>query len=467
MNRPGLQEIAAEVRRGGGGARLEAEAAIRRHEASDLAAYIAFDSKAIRAQADAVDRAVASGEDPGPLAGVTVSVKDLYALAGYSLRAGSKRPLPAWPEGFLVRSLRRLGAVFTGKTHTVEFAFGAVGLNPNTGTPVNPWDPDEHRAPGGSSAGAGVSLWEGSARIALGSDTGGSIRIPASATGVVGFRPTTGRWPTTGVVPLSTTLDTVGLLAHTVEDLRYAFRALDPLAGHARDLARAGPERVSELRVGVPASRLWMDADPGIAAVAEGALAELETAGATLLHVDVPELDEAGDRYFDGRIVQPEFLGFLERELPEWIPLLHSIIGKRLGEAGDVRAVDYLAALDGRRRLSARVHDRFASESIDLLATPTLPIAPPPLAELSGLGAYREANRLMLSGTCPASMLDLCAISLPAGLDGEEMPVGLQLMGPSGADLRVLAQAAAAESVLGTNLRRLGRPRGLWDELRS
>ena len=458
MKRPSIQEVGTEVRRGGGVACREAETAICRHEASDLGAYIAFNAGAIRQQADAVDVAAARGEDPGPLAGVTVSIKDLYALDGTPLRAGTKRPLPAWPEGFLVRALRELGAVITGKTHTVEFAFGAVGLNPNTGTPVNPWDPVEHRAPGGSSAGAGVSLWEGSARIALGSDTGGSIRIPASATGVVGFRPTTGRWPTTGVVPLSTTLDTVGLLTHTVEDLRYAFRVLDPLAGYARETADATPEGVSGLRIGVPASRLWTDAEPGIATVVEGALAELRAAGATVIEIDMPELDEAGERYFDGQIVQPEFLGFLERDLPEWIPLLHPIAGKRLGAAGDVRALDYLAALHERRRLSAVVHARLASERIDLLATPTLPIAPPPLAALSRLGAYRDANRLMLSGTCPASMLDLCAISLPAGLDGEGMPAGLQLMGRAGADLAVLAQAAAVESVLGTHLTRLGTP---------
>lgn len=453
-----IRRVASDVREGRGSARREAEAAIRRHEASDLDAYIAFDAGTLRRQAAAIDAAAGRGEDPGPLAGVTVSVKDLYALDGHPLYAGTKRALPARPEGFLVRSLRRLGAMFTGKTHTVEFAFGAVGLNPNTGTPVNPWDPDEHRAPGGSSAGAGVSLWEGSARIALGSDTGGSIRIPASATGVVGMRPTIGRWPTTGVVPLSTTLDTVGLLTHTVEDLRYAFLALDPPVGS--DPEPAGPlsEGISGLRIGVPASCLWTDAEPDIAAVVQGALAELEAAGAALLDIDVPELDEAGERYFDGRIVQPEFLGFLERELPEWIPLLHSIIGKRLGAAGDVRAVDYLAALDARRHLSARVHARLTAERVDLLATPTLPIAPPPLAALSRLGAYRDTNRLMLSGTCPASMLDMCAISLPVGLDGEGMPVGLQLMGPSGGDLGLLARAAAVEEVLGTNLTRLGTP---------
>ena len=439
-------------------AQLEADAAIRRHAASDLNAYVAFDADALRRQAGTIDDAAARGEDAGPLSGVTVSVKDLYSLDGYPLRAGTKRALPAWPEGFLVKSLRRLGAVFTGKTHTVEFAFGGVGLNPNTGTPVNPWDPVEHRAPGGSSAGAGVSLWEGSARLALGTDTGGSIRIPASATGVVGLRPTTGRWPTTGVVPLSTSLDTVGLLAHTVEDLRYAFRAIDPLARTGDEPADAVPEGVSGLRIGVPSSCLWSDADSALASVVDGALEELRAAGADLLELDAPELDEAAELYLSGPIVQPEFVEFLQRELPDWIPLLDPIIGTRLEAAGGVPALDYIAAHQDRRRLSARLHARLAAERIDLLAAPTLPISPPPLAALARLDAYRKANRAMLSGTCPASMLDMCAISLPVGLDGEGMPVGLQLMGPSGGDLGLLAQAVAAEGVLGTSLTRLGTP---------
>jgi len=458
VTRAPIRRIASDVRKGRAGARGEAEAAIRCHEAGGLNAYLAFDAEALRQQADAIDDAAARGEDPGPLAGVTVSVKDLYALDGYPLYAGTKRALPAWSEGFLVTSLRRLGAVFTGKTHTVEFAFGGVGLNPNTGTPVNPWDPVEHRAPGGSSAGAGVSLWEGSARIALGTDTGGSIRIPASATGVVGLRPTTGRWPTTGVVPLSTSLDTVGMLAHTVEDLRYAFRAIDSLAPAGNTPAVPVPEGVAGLRIGVPACDLWTEADSGIAAVVEGALEELRAAGAELLELEALELDEARERYLSGPIVQPEFVEFLQRELPEWIPLLDPIIGTRLEEAASVPALEYIAAHRHRRALSAGFHTRLRAERIDLLAVPTLPIPPPPLAALARLDAYRKANRAMLSGTCAASMLDMCAISLPAGLDGEGMPVGLQLMGPSGGDLGLLAQAAAAEEVLGTNLTRLGTP---------
>ena len=459
MTRPSIAELAVAVRSGESTARSLVEDAIRHHEASDLGAYIVFDAEGARRQADAVDGAVARGEDPGPLAGVTVSVKDLYGVEGLPIRAGTRRALPErWRrEGFLVGALRKLGAVIVGKTHTVELAFGGVGLNPNTGTPVNPWDAGEHRAPGGSSSGAGVSLWEGSARIALGSDTGGSVRIPASATGVVGHRHTTGRWPTTGVVPLSTTLDTVGLLTHTAEDSRHAFRAIDPLAGHGTPPTPLRPA-LAGLRIGIPRHGLWQDTQPSVAAAARQALAELEAAGAELLDLDAPELHEAGERYLAGELVQPERFESLERHLPGWTAILDPTVGKRLESAKQVSAVDYVAILRLRRRLSASLHARMKAERVELLATPTLPITPPPLSALSELDAYRAVNRDMLSGTGPASMLDMCAVSLPAGLDEHGMPVGLQLIGCTGSDEALLDRAVLAEEVLGTNLDRLGTP---------
>ena len=460
MQPESIQRTATRVRRGETTARQLVDDAIRRHEASDLGAYIVFDAPGARAQADAIDAAVARGRDPGPLAGITVSVKDLYGVEGLPIRAGTKRELPArWRrEGFLVRAIRRLGAIIVGKTHTVELAFGGVGLNPNTGTPVNPWDADEHRVPGGSSSGAGVSLWEGSAMLALGSDTGGSVRIPASATGVVGHRHTTGRWPTTGVVPLSTTLDTVGLLTRTVEDSRYAFEAIDRLAGNTTPPTEGDLPPVAGLRIGVPRSKLWSRAAPDIAATVHHALSELEQDGAQLLEIDAPELDEAGERYLAGELVQPERFESLERDLPGWLAILDPTVGKRLESAGDVSAVDYVAVLRLRHRLSASLHARLDAERVDLLATPTLPITPPPLSTLAQLDVYRAANRDMLSATGPASMLDMCAVSLPAGLDDHGMPVGLQLIGRTGSDHALLDRAAAAESVLGTNLERLGAP---------
>ena len=461
MKRKSIHQTAARVRRGEESALQVVEGAIRRHETSHLGAYIVFDGDGARAQATTIDAAVARGDDPGPLAGITVSVKDLYGVEGLPIRAGTRRELPAqWQrEGFLVRAIRQLGGVIVGKTHTVELAFGGVGLNPNTGTPVNPWDADEHRVPGGSSAGAGVSLWEGSAMLALGSDTGGSVRIPASATGVVGHRHTTGRWPTTGVLPLSTTLDTVGLLTQTVEDSRYAFGVIDHLAGHSpKATTDANAIQVSGLRIGVPRSNLWSGATPGIATVVRRALDDLEHAGAHIVELEAPELDEASESYLAGELVQPERFESLERDLPGWMAILDPTVGKRLESAGDVSAVDYVAILRLRHRLSATLHTRLDTQRIDLLATPTLPITPPPVSTLSQLDVYRAVNRDMLSGTGPASMLDMCAVSLPAGLDDHGMPVGLQLLGRVGCDYELLDRAAAAELALGTNVERLGVP---------
>lgn len=471
LGRRSVEDVAGAVRRGEERAVRLVERAIRRHEAGGLNAYVCFDAEGALAQAERIDGVAASGGDPGPLAGVAVSVKDLYGVEGLPVRAGTKRELPErWRrEGFLVQSLRRLGAVIVGKTHTVEMAFGGVGLNPNTGTPVNPWDATEHRVPGGSSAGAGVSLWEGSARIALGSDTGGSVRIPASATGVVGHRHTTGRWPTTGVVPLSSTLDTVGFLTHTAADSQYVFRAVDPLAraeggqadrgAGATDPSPGCPAQVAGLRIGVPeSSYAWRDAEPDVRAVVREALGELENAGAVLVGVKMPEYDEAGRLYLSGGLVPPECIEFLERELPEWTGILDPTVGARLEAARDARAVDYVRILRCRRRLSDSLHARMDADRIGVLALPTVPVAPPPVARLADLKAYREINGRMLSNTGPAGMLDLCAVSLPAGLDDEGMPVGLQLAGRRDADHALLAVAVAAESILGTNVERLGRP---------
>ena len=462
MNNPPIAGVAAAVRSGATTARSLVEDAIGSYEVSGLGAYIVFDAEGARRQADAVDKAVARGEDPGPLAGVTVSVKDLYGVKDLPIRAGTKRELPKrWRrEGFLVSTLRHLGAVIVGKTHTVELAFGGIGLNPNTGTPVNPWDPSEHRAPGGSSSGAGVSLWEGSAMLALGSDTGGSVRIPASATGVVGMRHTTGRWPTDGVVPLSTTFDTVGFLTRTVEDTRHVFGLIDALApgGDPPDTRpEPGGDPLAGLRIGIPRGGIWQETQPGIATVLRRALSELEGAGAHVVEVDAPELQEAGERYMaGGLLIPPERSESLERHLPGWTAILDPTVGKRLERAHQVSAVEYIGLLRLRRRLSARLHARLAAQGIDLLATPTLPITPPTLASLEDLDVYRAVNRAMLSGTGPVSMLDMCAVSFPAGLDEHGMPAGLQLIGRTGADHALLARAAAAESVLGTNVERLG-----------
>src|SRR5579885_1035112 len=220
------------------------EAAARHERFGDwLHAYSLWLPERAGETARAADAAFAVGAVSGPLQGLPVSIKDLFAAEGLPCFAGSSRRLPAEPwerDGPLVAALRRQLGVIVGKTHMVEFAFGGTGLNSHWRAPYNPWDMAAHRAPGGSSSGAGISLLEGSACLALGSDTAGSVRIPASMTGTAGLKVTLGRWSTEGVVPLSQSFDTPGLLARSVADAAYGFAALDPALGNSQEfLARS------------------------------------------------------------------------------------------------------------------------------------------------------------------------------------------------------------------------------------
>src|SRR5262245_32277972 len=263
------------------------EAAIDRHKrfGEKLHAYSQWAPEQARLIAQAADAAFAAGVSVGPLQGIPVSIKDLFAASGYPCFAGSSRRLPAdtWEQdGPLVATLRRQIGVIMGKTHMVEFAFGGTGYNAHWGAPYNPWDASAHRAPGGSSSGAGVSLLEGSALLAFGSDTAGSVRIPASMTGTVGLKVTLGRWSTEGVVPLSTTFDTPGLLARSVSDVAYGFAALDAAGiDPVGFIARAGARDLAGVRIGVGDPFLWRDCDPGIAETVQEAVDALVRDGAS------------------------------------------------------------------------------------------------------------------------------------------------------------------------------------------
>src|SRR5271169_3070878 len=287
LSRP-LIEIARDLREKRVTARELVEAAIGRHErfGERLHAYSVWAPEQARLIAQAADAAFAAGVTVGPLQGVPVSIKDLFAASGYPCFAGSSRRLPADPwerDGPLVATLRHQLGVIMGKTHMVEFAFGGTGQNSHWGAPYNPWDAAAHRAPGGSSSGAGVSLQEGSELLAFGSDTAGSVRIPACMTGNVGLKVTLGRWSTAGVVPLSTTFDTPGLLARSVADVAYGFAALDPALGDAeRFIAKSSTLALDGIRIAVDDPFFWNDCDPGIAEAARSAIDALGREGAVL-----------------------------------------------------------------------------------------------------------------------------------------------------------------------------------------
>ena len=462
LDRP-LAKVAEALRERELSALELAEEAIRRHETTGSShhAYKHWDPAGTREAARSADERLASDPAPPPFCGIPVSVKDLYGVQGLPTFAGTARRLPdQWEkDAWLVTRLRDQGAVFMGKTQMVELAYGAVGINPHWGTPRNPWDADTHRIPGGSSCGAGVSLWAGSALLALGSDTGGSIRIPATMTGTVGHKITFGRWSVAGVVPLSTTLDSVGGLTRSVEDSVFFFGAVDPAWGDPEALLREiSPAGSAGIRIAVPRCGIWSDCQADIADVLHAALAELGSAGWERSELDGSLLDAARDLYMSGGIAGAECLAFLERDLPGWLEILHPTVGRRLEGSPSLESERYSESMAERDRMMARASTLFERASV--LALPTAIISPPLVSDLDDLGRYVETNEAALRPTCSVSMLGLCAVTIPVGLDRAGMPVGLQLVAPGGQDEELLGAALAAETVLGTARERLGMPPG-------
>lgn len=437
--------------------------AIDHHErrGAALDAYKTWAPERAMRDAETADRLFRAGIDLGPLQGIPVSVKDLFGVAGLPTFAGTARRLPrTWEaEGPLVARLRKQLGVVTGKTHTVELAFGGLGVNDHWGTPRNPWDAAEHRVPGGSSAGAGVSLCEGSALLALGTDTAGSVRIPAAMTGNVGLKITKGRWSLDGIVPLSPTLDTPGLLARSVEDIAIAFSALDsPGVRLERVLSEGRAMAASTLRIGVIADAVWELCPTDVEHSVRDALRELSDNGATLVDVYLPEAHEAIELLHAGSVVSAECDEFVEAELPEWRPLLGPVLRMRIEDGAQITGREFLNRLRTLRRLASRGGRCFEDGGVDILVSPTLPITAPTLREVTDQTAYRRTNMAALRNTCLANYLGLCAMTLPVGLDGRGLPTALQVLAPANSERYLIAAARAIERVLGTAEERIGRP---------
>ena len=449
-----IAELGKALRAGRVTARdLLSQALANRNEA--LGAYKLWMPDHAARAADLADAAFAQGLDFGPLQGLPVSVKDLFGIAGTPTHAGAPKPLPsAWEaEGPVVASVRSGLAVITGKTHTVEFAFGGVGSNPHWGTPRNPWGGTSHRVPGGSSAGAGVSLLEGTAVAALGSDTAGSVRVPASFTGTVGLKTSFGRWSLQGIVPLSPSLDTAGLLTRSVADTALAFAAMDPVCQTPPMTADR-----SSLRLGVIES-FFEDCGPGVAEVVRTALAELEQRGATVRTFDLPEVAVAKEIFGEGGLAVPEFIAFIENELPEFRATLDPNVRSRFEAFGTLTATAYLGRKMRIARAAAAANARLAG--IDAIVGPTTPITAPLLQHAAEGEGYRTHNMAALRNTMPGNLLEFCGLTIPAGLDGSGMPVGLQLLAPRGMDERLISIGLAVEAVIGPASRRLGAPPGM------
>lgn len=438
------------------------EAYLARIEAQDalLNAYVTVTGDAAREEARAAEREIAGGTYRGPLHGIPIALKDLYATKGVRTAAGSKILWDRVPDhdSAVTTRLREAGAVMLGKTNTHEFAYGVTTNNPHFGATRNPWNPE--CIPGGSSGGSGAAVAAGMAAMAMGSDTGGSIRIPASLCGTVGLKATHGRVSTAGVIPLSWTLDHAGPLTRTVEDAALVLNAIAgydpndamtvpmPVDDYRRDLA-AG---VRGLRLGIPRAGFFAAIDPEVARAVEEAIGVYRTLGATVEDVD-------GSALWNARQAASDImLADARRYHAEWLRDRPDDYGEdvrdRLNRRTDMSADELLAAM--RVRDAVTVETARLMERYDGLLLPTTRIPAPPIAGQTIIidGEEVFAPNILTSNTNPFNVTGMPALSLPCGFTAAGLPIGLQVVTRRWDEVTALRIAAAYERATDWHTRR-------------
>ena len=427
-------------------ARKLVEACLERIEAPDgegARTFVRVYADSARASADAMDALRQAGRAPGPLAGIPISVKDLFDVAGERTAAGSRalaEAKPAARHAVVIARCLTAGLVLIGRTNMTEFAFSGIGINPHFGTPKSPWQRDEGHVPGGSSSGAAVSVADGMAFAGLGTDTGGSCRIPAAFCGVVGYKPTQRRVSNVGVLPLSPTLDSVGPLARSVA----CCAAIDAvLAGDAPSAIT--PFELRGLRLAVPGNVVMDDLEPAIAEAFNRALNRLSNLGVRVTHLTFPAFEQIAAANSTGGFSAAEAHDWHRALLADQKEVYDPRVRSRI-ERGAAMTAGELVGLIARRREIIAAMDR-ATRPFDAIAMPTAPIAPPRIEALVDDAAFTRANQLALRNPALTNFLDRCAISLPMHRPGEA-PAGLMLMGETGADDRLFSLAAAVEPIL-------------------
>ena len=394
------------------------------------------------AAARAVDALLAAGTDLGPLMGVPVAVKDIIAVAGMPVTAGSLADVAdlIGEEGSFVQALRRAGCVILGKTRTVEFAFGITGISKPRGTPWNPWDSANHRLTGGSSSGSAVAVAAGLCAFAIGSDTGGSIRVPAALNGVFGHKTTWGLYSADGVFPLARHLDTLGPLCKSAADAMviHAVLADDDLP---ETLSPAG------LRFGVCEAEMVRDATPEVAECFDAALMMLREAGAVIVPVDIPEARARIGYYPENLAVS--LIAELGRERYLAIRDAMDPVARARADMGlDLSAIDFQAMTYMRDAVQASGQARMAE--VDAWLSPTALTTSPTVAEMADLDTALAVSMRLGQNSHPVNMMGLCATTTPIQtLTGARMPIGLQVVCQAFDDARALSIARGIEALVG------------------
>lgn len=408
--------------------------------------FISVHADEARRQADRMDILRQQGRAPTIAAGLPVSIKDLFDEAGSISQAGSRvleKASPACMDAPAIRNMKQAGMVSMGRTTMTEFAFSGVGINPHFGTPANPWRRQEQRIPGGSSSGAAISVSDGMALAGIGSDTGGSCRIPAALTGLVGFKPTARRISTQGTVPLSTTLDSVGSIGHTV---RCCWAADSLMAtGTLRVQNAPNGRNGGRLRLGILSTMVMDGMDQIVAQTWERCLSHLSSKGVVLETFSCPPLLDIPIANSKGGFPAAEALAWHTPLLAEHAQTYDPFVLQRILKGQEQSAVDYITLLQDRARLIRRSAD--IMEHYDAVILPTVPVIAPRISDMDDTARYVATNLLLLRNTAIANFLDLCAISLPCHKPGDA-PVGLMVMGQHGQDDRLFEIAAQLEHIL-------------------
>jgi aspartyl-tRNA(Asn)/glutamyl-tRNA(Gln) amidotransferase subunit A len=395
-----------------------------------------------KAAADAADARAKSGISLGPLDGTLVSIKDLFDVAGEVTRAGSRifaeEGKPATVDAPVVRRLRAGGAIIIAKTNMSEFAYTGLGANPHFGTPGNP--ADRARVPGGSTSGGAVAVADRMCDIAIGTDTGGSTRIPAALCGIVGFKPSKRRIPTDGAFPLSYTLDSIGPMARTVADCALADAAM---AGEPE--WQADPAPLAGLRLAIPQGLPLDDLDDTVAARFGAAVKALGKAGARLTDETLAPLDEVRTANLKGGFAPAEAYSIHRERLHAHGDAVDPNVRARIERGREMTAADYVELGRLRARLVQAMDARLAD--LDALVMPTTPIVAPTIHEVADPQVFQAKNFLLLRNTGLANFFDLCAISLPLRRESG-LPVGLMLVARNGHDRHLFRIAAAVEKLL-------------------
>lgn len=409
----------------------------RAADASQLNAFECLDEQRALASALALDQLLSQGVDFGPLMGLPLGVKDIIVVDGLPTTNGSNADTTelTHSEGRTMSMLKRAGLITLGKTRTVEFALGATGVNEVRGTPWNPVDRQVQRIPGGSSSGSAVATSAGLVGLALGSDTGGSIRIPACFTGIVGHKTSVGRWPTDGVFPLSPTLDSLGPLCRTVSD---AMLMHSIITGE-----RVKPRQdVRGLRFGIVEDLFMEDLDAKVADDFERSCQLLESEGAQRVALRFPEVHERIPLF--NAIVPAELISYLTPERFQRIRgAMDTVSALRASVGLDASAHAYVSAQRRRRQLIEKSLATF--DTVDVWLSPTCPFVPMPLADLDTPEGHQR-GLLASRNTQPGNLMDMCGLSIPMYKDG--LPTGLQMTMPLNQDATLLGIGAAVECAL-------------------